>query len=452
MSPDRGAGLPQPAGPGPLTGVRVVELAHPHCAFAGKLLADAGADVILVEPPGGSAQRRHGPFVDRKQVAAAFLGDEELSLAFWADNTSKRSVVVDLASGPDRRFFRRLIAGADVFLEAEEPGALADLGLDHPDLTGRPLSGADQGRTKPGPPPVNEDLIQVSITPLGRVWRHPVAERHRQAAMTDLTVLARGGPLWMCGYDDHGLAPMRGRGDQAIRTACHHAVMAALTALLARDANGGQFVDVSMVAAANVTTEAGTYGWFAARQIPFRQTGRHARAGLTEPTQMRCADGRWLNTGVGLRSGAEFAAVADYIIELGLVDEAGPELMAALDRGAEEDRITTADIDADPELRAVFKAGRRAMGVIAAHLSAHEAFVGLQGRGVGCGVVWSPDEVLDDPHLIDRGFPTEVYQPQLDRTVIYPGPPIRFGATPMAIRSPAPRLGQHSDQVRREVR
>ncbi len=76
---------------GPLAGVRVVELSHEHVAFAGKLLADLGAEVTVVEPPGGSAQRAFGPFLDDEP-------GPERSLWWWHYNTSKRSVVADLAA------------------------------------------------------------------------------------------------------------------------------------------------------------------------------------------------------------------------------------------------------------------------------------------------------------------------------------------------------------------
>ena len=76
---------------GPLEGLRVVELSHESCAWAGKLLADLGAETIVVEPPGGSAQRGYGPWLDGEP-------GPERSLWWWHYNTNKRSVVLDLAS------------------------------------------------------------------------------------------------------------------------------------------------------------------------------------------------------------------------------------------------------------------------------------------------------------------------------------------------------------------
>lgn len=425
---------PPVSAPGPLHGIRVVEIADGFTAFAGKLLADAGADVILVEPPDGAEQRYHGPFVD--DAAAGVdegVPDAELSLAWWAENTSKRSVVCDLETGPGRRFFRQLVATADVLLEATAPGWLAELGIDYADLT--------------GDPPGNPELIQVSITPFGR--DQVGAGSGGGANMVDLTILARGGPMWSCGYDDHSLPPVRGRGNQGLRMAAHFAVMSTLTALLARPRHGGQFIDVSMVAAANVTTEFASYSWLAARETVQRQTGRHATARPTEPTQVRCADGRYLNTGVPPRTPREFAALSSWMVELGL-DEEFP-LFALLAMGSEYQKLTLQMIAEDPLAGEVFGAGREAMAFIASKLPAHAAFVGFQQRGIASGVVWSPDETLADPHFVERGFPVEVSQPQLGRPVVYPGAPIRFTASPMRIAGPAPMLGEHTDAIHREV-
>ena len=104
---------------GSLSRYRVVELAADGTAFAGKLLAELGADVIVVEPPGGSAQRGYGPFADDEP-------GPENSLHWWHYYASKRSVTLDLddvTPGGGAEQFRRLCAGADVVLEGERPGA-----------------------------------------------------------------------------------------------------------------------------------------------------------------------------------------------------------------------------------------------------------------------------------------------------------------------------------------
>lgn len=205
-----------------------------------------------------------------------------------------------------------------------------------------------------------------------------------------------------------------------------------------------------MNAAVNVTTEFASYGWLAAQETVQRQTGRHATPRPSEPTQVQCADGRYLNSGVPPRSGREFQSLLEWVQQLGLADDF--PLTALLEMGTEYEFLSLATIAEDPLAGEVFQAGRDAMAFIAANVSAHEAFVGFQQRGIAAGVVWSPDEVMSDPHFVERGFPTEVYHDEIGRTVLYPGAPIRFTASPMSIRNTAPRLGQHTDEVKAELR
>jgi len=110
--------------PGPLSGVRVLELANETGQFCGKLLGDLGADVVKIEPPGGEPCRRIGPFLDD-------VPHPERSLSFWYYNTSKRGITLNPETVDGRDLFRRLAATADVILETFRPGHLSSLGCDY---------------------------------------------------------------------------------------------------------------------------------------------------------------------------------------------------------------------------------------------------------------------------------------------------------------------------------
>src|SRR5262245_62686353 len=112
----------QASAPGPLAGIRVIEVGGIVGEYCARLLADFGADVIKVEPPGGAPERRIGPFYKD-------IEDPNRSLHFWHYNTSKRSVTLDVHDEQARSVLRRLIASADVLLESMRPGALDALGL-----------------------------------------------------------------------------------------------------------------------------------------------------------------------------------------------------------------------------------------------------------------------------------------------------------------------------------
>ena len=399
--------------PAALTGYRVIELASERCALAGKLLADMGAEVIVVEPPGGCHTRSWEPFADD-------VPELENSLHWWHYNTSKKSVIVDLDTDIGADTFRSLVDTADVVIEAEPLGRLDALGLDWNQFGGN-----------------DGELIWTSITHHGRDGTDPPA--------TDLTLLAEGGPVWSCGYDDHELPPVRGGGNQAFHTACHYAVPAILVALMWRETSGkGQLVDISMLGAANATTEFATLWWLNAEREVGRQTGRHAHIRPTEWTQIRCADGRWFNTGVPPRNKREFAALRTWVEELGLVEECSPYEILKL--GDKYERIGLFELDADPLAGEVFQAGRDVIEFLGQRLSAYELFVGLQERGMACGIVYSPEEMMQDPHFVERGFPVDIFYEDRDTSFTHPGAPYRFGRTPWRAKR-APLLGEHQTLI-----
>ena len=409
------------ASPGrrPLDGLRVIELTSERCALAGKLLADMGADVIVLEPSGGSPMRAYEPFAGDEP-------DPEQALWWWHYNTSKRSVVLDLDTADGADDFRRLVSTSDVVIEAEPLGRLDALGLDWGQLGG---TGDSTGTTSAR----NDRLVWVSITHNGRDRSDPPA--------TDLTVLAEGGPVWSCGYDDHTIPPVRGGGNQGLHMASQYAVVTLMAALMWREHSGrGQLIEVSMLAAANATCEFATYFWLNQQIEVQRQTGRHALPQISEPTQVQCRDGRWLNTGVPPRRGPEFAALATWVTELGLMEDCPYAELLRL--GESYEQIDILHLDADPLGAEVFGAGRDTVNFLAERLGAHELFVGLQSIGLACGIVYSPEEMLADEHFVTRGFPVEIDH---DGTAVtYPGAPYKFSATPWRATR-APRLGEHQD-------
>ncbi|MFT5696002.1 MAG: benzylsuccinate CoA-transferase BbsE subunit, partial [Myxococcota bacterium] len=152
-----------------LNELRVLDLSDERGFVGGWMLAELGADVVAVEPRGGSAARRLGPFADD-------IDDGEHGLPWWAYARNKRSIVVDLTTQAGRETLRGLVAQADILIESQAPGAMAAMGLGYEDLA-----------------TLNPALIYVSITPFGQDG--PKANW----AASDLTVLAAGGPLWLSG-------------------------------------------------------------------------------------------------------------------------------------------------------------------------------------------------------------------------------------------------------------
>ena len=195
---------------------RVLDLSGPEAVFCGKLLADYGAEVIRVEPPGGDASRARGPFVGD-------AAGPERSLYFLFYNTNKRSITLDLESDRGRELFRRLVAQSDVVIESFPVGHMESLGL-----------GYDALKT------VNPGIVMASVTPFGQTgpWK--------DYKSNDLIALAASGFMQITGEPDG--PPMRQGNDQSHFPGAQFAAASILGALYYRDFNGGegQYIDVSL--------------------------------------------------------------------------------------------------------------------------------------------------------------------------------------------------------------
>jgi crotonobetainyl-CoA:carnitine CoA-transferase CaiB-like acyl-CoA transferase len=197
---------------------RVIDLAGPLGWLTGRILADLGADVIKVEPPGGDPERAAPPWI-RSSCGA------RQSLAWLAMNANKRGITLDLETELGRTQLRELAREADFLIETFPPGALEARGLGGAALQG-----------------LNPRLIVVSITPFGQ--RGP----YRHVPASDFEIMALAGAMSLAG--EQGGEPMRVTEPQAAMWAGVEAAMGALTALEHRTATGrGQHVDVSAQAA-----------------------------------------------------------------------------------------------------------------------------------------------------------------------------------------------------------
>jgi crotonobetainyl-CoA:carnitine CoA-transferase CaiB-like acyl-CoA transferase len=164
---------------GALSGIRVLDLSTPLAEATGRVLADLGAEVIKVEPPGGCGARFTAPF------EAGRAGDPSGSLFWRAYGLGKRSVLLDLEALGGRAQLLELVRSADIFIESSTPGELGSMGLDFASLHA-----------------VNPSLIYVSVTPFGQTG--PDAK----SPATDLTIAAAGGLVNLQGDGDRPPLPV----------------------------------------------------------------------------------------------------------------------------------------------------------------------------------------------------------------------------------------------------
>lgn len=203
----------------PLDGLRVVDLADEKGELAGRLLADLGADVVRVEPPSGARSRSIPPFHDGE------------SLYFAWRNANKRGVTLDLEQPAGLERLRGLLAQADVFIESERPGRLAEWGLDPAALPGH-----------------YPHLISLSISDFGQTGPY------RDWVATDATMNSIGGMQFKAGIPDK--PPLLFPGAIAYDVAGVAGAFATLCAVLQRERTGhGQYIDLSVLEALAQTTD-----------------------------------------------------------------------------------------------------------------------------------------------------------------------------------------------------
>jgi crotonobetainyl-CoA:carnitine CoA-transferase CaiB-like acyl-CoA transferase len=380
-------GMADPSGP--LIGIRVVECGGTlAAALCGKLLADLGAEVVKVEPPGGDSLRWSGPFPGDRP-------DPERGGLFQVANTNKLGVTLDLAGAEGRGLLVELAARADILIE-DRP---ADDPLPLPDL---------------------RHLIRVSITAFGR------SGPYMRYAATDLIAWhAAGAGHRLDGFPDR--APIKPGGQQAHQWGAIAGAFGALNAYRARRFTGrGQRVDVSeaqLLAGMVVGNGQVTDYNFA------RRAGSHA-----DWSSLRLGAGNML----ACKDGYVFVLTLEPHQWDGLVRAMGnPEWARAdLFAGATWDRQVYMDLI------------HRMMAEWLESHTKEEIFRACQAQRVPTTPVLTVAEVAQSAHLEARGFFAEIDSPHAGRLRL-PGAPYKFSATPWSLRRPAPSLGEHNELVYR---
>lgn len=398
--------------------VRVIDLAGEIGQYCTKLLADLGADVIKVEPPGGDPVRRLPPFYHDRP-------GEQTSLYWLNLNTNKRSVTLDLETADGRRLFEKLAATADVVVETFPPGYLDRLGVGYEALT----------KLKP-------DIIVTSITGFGQTGPHAGYKA------PDIVGVAMGGIMWLAGdrKDPPNVPPWR----QGYISASIQAAAGTLTALYHRDVTGeGQRVDVSMQEALSIAQETAMQTWDMLQQLRSR-TGASGALPITIPGigVYECRDG-YVFGYVGTPGGAPWSELLQWMIDEGaaedLTEEPYHEICLNLNM-----RFLTGLMQDPSTIGEKIKALQHIDDVLKRFLASKgkwEVYEDGQRRRLLFGIVSTPEDIAKNPQLEYRKWLTPVEHPEFGETLRYPGPPYRLSETPWAIRRRAPAIGEHNVEI-----
>lgn len=378
---------------GAMAGMVVIELGQiyngPYC---GLLLGFLGARVIKVEPPGGDVLR------------ARSRGDED-PMPYLMLNSNKESVVLDLKEPRGKELFLDLVDSADVLVENFSVGVMDRLGLGWATLHER-----------------NRRLVYATGTGFGLTGPY----RHMPAM--DLTVQAMSGAMSATGYPDS--PPVRCGPAVADFLSGTHLTVGVLAALLARQQTGeGQLVEVSMHEATVMATISAVAAVMerGPDAVPERTGNRHPGLAIAPYNAYEAKDG--------------------YVVIFCVTERHWEGLLTAIDRG---------DLRGDPRYGSNVDRAERmgevddiVEGWVGSHTKAF-VFSRLAAAHVPCAPVLTAAEVIEDPHLEERGAWQDMED--LDRKVRLPRAPLRLYGTPLrGIERVAPALGADTARVVAEV-
>ncbi|PKB73498.1 MAG: hypothetical protein BZY75_01585 [SAR202 cluster bacterium Io17-Chloro-G7] len=389
---------------------QVLDLTEGGFNWSSKVLADMRADVIKVEPLGGSATRLRGPFY-KDEV------HPERSLFWYAYCLNKRGITLNLESPDGQQLFRELAASADFVMESFPPGYMDNLGIGYKDLS----------RLNPG-------LIMSSITPFGQTGPHA---RYKA---TDIVAWSMGGMQYVGGDEDR--PPVEISFPQAELHAGAQAAAGAMVAFWRRQRTGaGQQVDVSMQEAI-IWCLMGATSFPPLHDINAERAGAYRKMGfLVYRGVYPCADG-YISALVigGVLGGKSMTALVQWMYEEG----AAPDFMKERDWY----NWDTADVAAQGEdgMRDV-----QAVQNVAGDFFATKTKAELYERAVTDRILIAPcntvQDIWESPQLKARDFWVEVYHPELDVPIHYMGPYIGMSKTPIKVRRRAPLISEHNQEI-----
>jgi crotonobetainyl-CoA:carnitine CoA-transferase CaiB-like acyl-CoA transferase len=374
-----------------LEGIRVLDLSRlapgPYCSM---LLADLGADVLLIEEPLGSGGRQTAQ-------AAARMADRDVSeraMAFNALGRNKRSIALNLKNEAARQVFYKLTERADVVLEGFRPGVVKRLGVDYETLS-----------------QINPRIVYCSLSGYGQTGPYAGLVGH------DINYISIGGALGMIGWPGTPPAiPLNVIADFA--GGGLYAAFAILAAIIAREGAGrGQYVDMAMTDGVTSLLAGVISMYFASGAAP-----RPGQSLLNGAVPFYCVyqtkDGQWLSIGC---------------LE--------PWFWEALCRALGREDFVPYQMNADkyPEIFAHFRQEFKTR-------TRDEWFEYLRQFDICVGPVYRLEEVFNDPQVQARDMVVELEHPTMGK-VQQVGIGAKLSETPGSVRSLAPRRGEHTEEV-----
>lgn len=392
----------------PLSPYRILDLTEGGCMIGAKILGDLGADVIKIEPPGGSPSRT-APFYEDTP-------HPEKSLFWFAYNSNKRGITLDISKSKGQEIFKRLVKTADIVMESFAPGYMDELGIGYANLS-----------------EIKPDIIMTSITLYGQSG----PKAHYKGS--DLIAWASGSYLYICGNPER--PPTWISFPQAFLFGGAEAAVGTMTALWYRQASGeGQQVDVSLQECAMSPPYNALPMWDVSK-IECRRLGGCTyipATGVSQTVYYRCKDGYVL---ILVQGGSEpHASSTKRLVEW--MDEEGmaSDWLKQVDWVIDYNAATLTQELAEKVESEVAK-------FIATKTKAELYEEGGMNRRILIAPVSNTRDICENPQLQFRDFWVQVAHPELGESLTYCGPFLRMAETPVAIRRRAPLIGEHNQEI-----
>jgi benzylsuccinate CoA-transferase BbsE subunit/naphthyl-2-methylsuccinate CoA transferase subunit len=393
-----------------LTGYRVLDLTDDRGFYGGKILADLGADVIKVEPPGGDPSRNIGPFYKD-------IPDPEKSLYWWAYNTSKRGITLNIETAEGKDIFRKLVKTADAVIESFSPGYMDTLDLGYSALS-----------------QINPGTVMTSISPFGQTGPY------RDLKGPDLVGWALGGQAFCTGDEDR--PPCRISFPQAYLHAGNHAATATLAALYYREFTGeGQYIDVSMQEAVTWTLMNVVQFWDMMKFNMFRGGSKRRMGGPIARVLYPCKDGHMSF----LIGGGQLASISMPPLVKWMAEEG--KLGAFEERKDWEPKDWSEKVDFWSMVQEEVDAQEASIIEFFADKTKAELYEQALKRRIILNPASTTEDLADNIQLKEREFYVGVEHPELEETITYMGAPYRMTETPRRISRRAPLIGEHNEEI-----
>ena len=411
--------------PGPLAGIRVLDLTGPIGHYAGRQLADLGADVVKVEPAQGDEARTFEPRIPG-------VTELESSFQFVLLNANKRGLALDYTTPEGRDALLQLTKKADVVLDSFQPSEARALGLRDEDLRA-----------------VKPDLIHTSVTGWG------LSGPYADWAYADIVGCAMSGVMALAGWPDG--PPEQLPDFQGYTCASIDAAAGTVAALLHHQATGeGQLVEVAMQEALSMAQETAMMG-ADINGVDRTRTGRSGALGVPIPGSglHEASDGHVFYVAIGM-AGAGFAGLLQFMRDEGAIQDLDEEPYPSFIAESME-RMKIVELLADPDSAAAAAAtpllGHIDEVVRAFSLARPKRFLYEEGqrRRILVGMISMPSDIATSPQLDSRDWFIDCDDPGRGLSLRYPGFAWQLGGTPAELRRPAPLLGEHSDEVLAEA-